>query len=79
MSSDAPSLDEILALAAEILEVPEVTASDNWFAVGGDSFGALQLAMLIEETWGGVIDVNEVVEAGSLGEFHDRLVELVQR
>ncbi|AEW98743.1 amino acid adenylation domain protein (plasmid) [Streptantibioticus cattleyicolor NRRL 8057 = DSM 46488] len=43
---------EVLALAADVLGVPEPRLDDRWIALGGDSLKALRLRYRIRERWG---------------------------
>jgi hypothetical protein len=40
---------QLCSIMAEVLKVPKVGADDDFFDLGGDSFGAMEMASLAEE------------------------------
>lgn len=70
MSDRHPSLEEVLELAAEILEVDTARPDDSWYSLGGDSLTALQLSAIAEESWGLLVDVDQVTDAPSFTALH---------
>lgn len=44
--------ERLAALYAELLDVPEISRDDDFFALGGDSLVAVQLMLRIREQWG---------------------------
>ncbi|MFB6392421.1 amino acid adenylation domain-containing protein [Polymorphospora sp. 2-325] len=44
---------EVLALAGEVLGVPDLRPGDRWIASGGDSLKALRLRFEVQRRWGG--------------------------
>lgn len=73
--ADAPTLDEIVDLARDVLETDVVSRDSNWFGLGGDSLTALQFSILIEENWGYLVDVADITEAASFSELHRSLID----
>ncbi len=76
---DAPSTDterRLAALYAQLLDVPQVGAQDDFFALGGDSLLAVQLMLAIRLEWGrdpGLAALFEYPDIASLARRIDAL------
>lgn len=70
MVVNGPTLEEFTKLCADILGVPELSAEANFFEAGGDSIGAAQLAVEVDERWGMQLDMLEVFALPTLGALH---------
>jgi len=73
--AETPTLDDLVELAGEVLESDEVEQGSNWFGLGGDSLSALQFSILIEETWGYLVDVADITDAADFSELHRSLID----
>nr|WP_179419880.1 acyl carrier protein [Streptomyces sp. TLI_235] len=58
-------LDRVLAAAAEVFGRP-TAPDDDFFALGGDSIAAVELAVLLEERLGLEVDTTTIVDAPDL-------------
>ena len=58
--------ESLAALWQEILQVPEVHASDDFFAIGGDSLAAMRLMQAVESTYGLALPLQVIFEASTL-------------
>lgn len=58
-------LDDVLTAASEVFGT-SVTPTDNFFALGGDSVAAVELAVLLEEATTSDVDFALVVETPDL-------------
>jgi acyl carrier protein len=67
--------DLVVQAACEALDQP-VQASDNFFAVGGNSLQATHLVTLIEDVTGVKMDLVEVFEAPEFASLARRILEL---
>jgi len=63
----------VTAGCAVILNVPEVVASANFFAAGGDSLSAMKLSILLSETLGVDVPLGSILQAAVLGDVADVL------
>jgi acyl carrier protein len=59
----------ISSALSRILNVAEVTTTDDFFALGGDSLAAVSLMVAIEDKFGIVLDPVELFERPRLDEF----------
>ncbi|MFJ4878284.1 amino acid adenylation domain-containing protein [Streptomyces sp. NPDC088745] len=59
----------LCALAARVLEVPEVAPDDNFFDRGGHSVLAVRLAKAVREEWGMNLPVRAVFERPTMAEL----------
>lgn len=53
---EAGYVDLVRRMMAEVLDVPDVAATDNFFSSGGDSMGAIRLGWRLSKATG--IEVN---------------------
>jgi amino acid adenylation domain-containing protein/non-ribosomal peptide synthase protein (TIGR01720 family) len=66
----AAAADSLVAqLWREQLEVADLTAADNFFALGGNSIRAVQVMARLRETLGVTLEMRHLFEAPTLGEF----------
>ncbi|MFJ9795827.1 type I polyketide synthase [Streptomyces sp. NPDC101145] len=70
-------LPTLMGLYAEILGLPEVTATDNFFDLGGDSLVAARLTERIREVFPVDVDVLSVFEAPEPAELAATVEELL--
>ena len=57
------TIERALALCAEVLDLTNVEASDNFLDLGGDSFSAIELSALLSEVCGYEILVDDLFTA----------------
>lgn len=69
-----PITAQVCALIGEVLASPEVTETDNFFALNGQSVQAMLLLAQIQQRWGVTISLTELFDHPVLGE----IAELVQ-
>jgi acyl carrier protein len=65
--------EPLLAAIAGILALPSVSASDNFFDLGGDSLAAVEIVALLEQASGASIELDALFEASSFGQLFDQL------
>ncbi|WP_335975030.1 MULTISPECIES: acyl carrier protein [Streptomycetaceae] len=70
MAVNGPTLEEFTRLCADILGVPELSGDANFFEAGGDSIGAAQLAVEVDERWGVQVDMLEMFAVPNLSALH---------
>ncbi|MFI6344077.1 acyl carrier protein [Streptomyces sp. NPDC050560] len=68
------SADDTMRLVAEVIGTDDVTPDANFFDLGGDSLTAAHLSLLLEERFGGEVDVFTVYAAEDLAEIHEALL-----
>ena len=68
---------EILNLIATLIGEDEVEPDDNFFAIGGTSMAAANLAVQIEEAHGVVLALRVVFTAQTLREIADEVDRLI--
>lgn len=75
--------DQIIARLSEIwrdiLRLPEVSATDNFFAVGGDSLAAIRVTQKIEVQFGLALPVHAIFESPTLQRLASRIELLLAR
>jgi amino acid adenylation domain-containing protein len=72
-------LEELLAVAwGDLLGTAEVALEDNFFALGGNSLNATQLAFRLQEALAVEVPLSAVLAARTLAELSDALGELVR-
>ncbi|MEV5126660.1 non-ribosomal peptide synthetase [Streptomyces decoyicus] len=72
----APEEQQLLDLAAEILNVADARLDDNFFDLGGQSILAATLARRIRRTFDASIPMRSIFEAETLGELARKVREL---
>ncbi|WP_137821869.1 non-ribosomal peptide synthase/polyketide synthase [Pseudomonas sp. D(2018)] len=73
----APAADGLVArLWREQLGVAELSATDNFFALGGNSIRAVQVMARLREELGVAVEMRDLFEAPTLGEFSNRVERL---
>ncbi|BAN48812.1 non-ribosomal peptide synthase/polyketide synthase [Metapseudomonas resinovorans] len=77
-SEPAPAADgRVAQLWREQLDVTELSAGDNFFALGGNSIRAVQVIARLREELGVALDMRQLFEAPTLGEFSALVERLV--
>ncbi|MEV0238059.1 acyl carrier protein [Nonomuraea sp. NPDC050786] len=72
-----PELEHLLDLFRDTLPGSEPTPESNFFALGGDSMTALEIADCIEERWGISIEVLDVIAAEDITALYRSCLALV--
>ncbi|MDG9688365.1 phosphopantetheine-binding protein [Streptomyces sp. DH18] len=65
----SPSTTVVLGIIAEILDVPKVTADDNFYDFGGSSLQAMRICARLRKDWGVHAAPDALFEADTLGDF----------
>jgi amino acid adenylation domain-containing protein len=73
---DSESEDAVAAIWREVLAVPRVQATDDFFALGGHSILAMQLVTLVRRQLGVRLPVRLLYESPVLSDFRSRVMEL---
>ncbi|GLQ87920.1 non-ribosomal peptide synthetase [Dyella flagellata] len=76
---ETPVAGIVRALFAEILDVPQVSGEDDFFALGGHSLLALRLMSRLEEVFGIKIPLHAVFESPSAGKLAAHVEEEAAR
>ncbi len=65
-ASIAPLRQHIVSICSEVLQLPDITADDNFAAVGGDSLSGVRVLYILKECFGVDISLARLLEAESL-------------
>ena len=70
--------EQISAMLGRILAKPDVSPSDDFFDLGGDSLAATELMTAIEARFGVVVDPVEIYEQPKIRLFAQTITKLAQ-
>ena len=79
MNTDYAGIEAMLnALWCETLRVPQVTPTDNFIDLGGNSLAAMRIAARVKDACGIDVPMSVILGDSSLGELADVVFALVQ-
>ncbi|WP_179894270.1 phosphopantetheine-binding protein [Streptomyces anulatus] len=70
----SPTTAVVLEIIAGILDVPQVTADDNFYDFGGSSLQAMRICARLNKDWGMHAAPDALFESDTLGDFAAVLV-----
>ncbi|WP_236796416.1 phosphopantetheine-binding protein [Amycolatopsis sp. GM8] len=74
MNNTIPAIEDTMTVIAEVIGIATAASDANFFDLGGDSLTAAHLSLLLEEKFGGEVDVFTIYAAEDLTEIHEALV-----
>ena len=80
MVADHAAVESLLsALWCETLRIPQVSATDNFIDLGGNSLAAMRIASRVKDAYGVDVPMSVILGDGTLRELSDALTRLLQQ
>ncbi len=70
-----PEAERLCALCADVLGIPRVTPSDNFFDLGGHSLLAMRLLNRVRTAFGVTLSVRVLFDAPTMGDVAKAIVD----